>query len=252
MDSIQFPTKEMTPTRKDLNLAVAAYWKTKEEQLAAAEAVSSTAEGSSKAVRGGGHFNPIANLLARFFTDAGYPPESIHASTPGIRLPGYYRPTKEWDLVVVHEGILVAAIELKALGGPSFGNNFNNRVEEAIGTAVDIDRSNWHGLVGPEKPWLGYFFLMEDAEGSRRPGANPRAMSFQADPAWNGRSYQERFSLTGQRLLEQGLYDAVCYLVSSPAMDKPTEPHPQLDWKHFSAALNARLSYLKDLGTPSG
>lgn len=77
----------MTPTREDLKIAVAAYWKTKDEQRAAAEAVSSTAEGTSKAVRGGGHFNPIANLLARFFTDAGFPPESIYASTPGIRLP---------------------------------------------------------------------------------------------------------------------------------------------------------------------
>lgn len=149
----------MAPSREDLKTAVAAYWKTKDEQHAAAEAVSSTAEGKAKAVRGGGHFNPIANLIARFFLDAGFPQESIHASTPGIRLPGYYRPTKKWDLVVAHEGVLVAAIELKALGGPSFGNNFNNRVEEALGTAVDIDRANWRGLLGPEKPWLGYFLL---------------------------------------------------------------------------------------------
>lgn len=90
----------MAPSRKELDIAVAAYWQAKDDQRSAAEAIGSTAEGSSVAVRGGGHFNPVANLIARFFTDAGYPPESIHAGGAGIRLPGYYRPTKDWDLVV--------------------------------------------------------------------------------------------------------------------------------------------------------
>lgn len=244
-----YPT-DLAPTRKDLDIAVAAYWLGKAHQRAAAEAVSSTAEGTSKAVRGGGHFNPIANLIARFFTDAGYPPESIHASGAGVRLPGYYRPTKAWDLVVVHEGVLVAAMELKALGGPSFGNNYNNRVEEALGNAVDVDRANFTKLVGSEPPWLGYFFLMEDQDGSRQKAGKPRAMSFEQGPEWLGRSYQGRFELTGQRLLEQKLYDAVCYVTSSPENPLPIEPSPRLDWKHFSAAINARIRYLSDLGCP--
>lgn len=109
----------MPPSRDDLELAIAAYWGRKDEQLAAAQLAGSTAEGTSKAVRGGGHFNPVANLIARFFLDAGFPAESIHATGNMVGLPGYYRPTKNWDLVVVHDGVLVAAVELKALGGPS-------------------------------------------------------------------------------------------------------------------------------------
>lgn len=229
---------------------MAAYWQGKHDQQTAAEAVSSTAEGSSKAVRGGGHFNPIANLIARFFTDAGYPPESIHASGAGVRLPGYYRPTKAWDLVVVHGGVLIAAVELKALGGPSFGNNYNNRVEEALGNAADLDRANFANLIGTEPPWLGYFFLMDDQEGSRRASGTPRAMSFSQAPEWLGRSYQRRFELTGERLLDQKLYDAVCYVTSSPESPLPVEPSARLDWSHFSAAINARIRYLKDLGFP--
>ena len=240
----------MAPSRKELDIAVAAYWQAKDDQRSAAEAIGSTAEGSSVAVRGGGHFNPVANLIARFFTDAGYPPESIHAGGAGIRLPGYYRPTKDWDLVVKHQGVLVAAIELKALGGPSFGNNYNNRVEEAVGTASDIDRANWINLVGPEKPWLGYFFLMDDQEGSRRTPGKPRSAAFGQDPEWNGRSYQDRFELTGQRMLDQNLYDAVCYVVSSRDDPLPKEPNSQLDWRHFSAAINARIAYIAELGYP--
>ena len=53
-------------------------------------------------------------------------------------LPGYYRPEKKWDLLVVSNNQLVTAIEFKSQVGPSFGNNFNNRVEEAVGSATDI------------------------------------------------------------------------------------------------------------------
>lgn len=241
----------MAPTRHDLEIAVAAYWQAKDTQRRAAEAIQSSAEGTSKAVRGGGHFNPIVNLLARFFTDAGYPIESIGATGHQTILPGFYRPTKAWDLVVVHHGVLVAAIELKALGGPSFGNNYNNRVEEALGNATDLQRANLSSLVGPEKPWLGYFFLMDDQGGSQRPGGKPRGKHFQSEPIWHGLSYQDRFAVTGKRLIDQGLYDAVCYLTSSPEDPGPNEPEPGLDWRHFSAAIQARLRYLFELGYPS-
>jgi len=44
-----------------------------------------------------------------------------------LTLPGFFRPTKLWDLLVINRGRLVAALELKSQIGPSFGNNFNNR-----------------------------------------------------------------------------------------------------------------------------
>lgn len=48
----------------------------------------------------------------------------------------YFRPNKKWDLLVVDNNELVIAIEFKSQVGPSFGNNFNNRTEEAMGSAV--------------------------------------------------------------------------------------------------------------------
>lgn len=73
-----------------------------------------------------------------------------------VELPGYYRPTKKWDIVVVSAQRLIAAIELKSQVGPSFGNNFNNRIEEAIGNAVDVWRAYEEGTFGSVRPWLGY------------------------------------------------------------------------------------------------
>lgn len=240
----------MAPTRKDLDVAIAAYWETKEKQKAAAEAVRSTAEGSAKAVRGGGHFNPVANLLARFFTDAGYPAESIAASGRSTVLPAYFRPNKAWDLVVVHKQVLVAAIELKALGGPSYGNNYNNRVEEALGNAIDLAYANRADLIGCEKPWLGYFFLLDDSPEARQPREPRTNPMLPTAPEWPVLSYRSRFSLTGRRLVDEGVYDAVCYISASASQPKPSEPEPMLDWRHFSAAIEARLTYLSKLGLP--
>lgn len=240
----------MSPSREDLDIAIAAYWAAKDEQRAAAEAVSSTAEGSAKAVRGGGHFNPVANLLARFFTDAGYPAESIAASGVKTVLSAYFRPNKAWDLVVVHKGVLVAAIELKALGGPSYGNNYNNRVEEALGNAVDVAHANRAQLVGKEKPWLGYFFLLDDSPEARQPREPRTNPMLPIPPEWPVLSFRERFSLTGRRLVEEGLYDAVCYVSASASQPKPSEPEPLLDWRHFAASIEARLTYLSKLGLP--
>lgn len=238
----------MAPTRDDLELAVAAYWQSKDKQLAAAEALNSTAEGSAKSVRAGAHFAPMVALISRFFTDAGYPEESIGVTTKGVTLPSHFRPTKRWDLVVAHKEVLVAAIEMKGLGS-SAGKNYNNRVEEALGSSIDLSRAHREELVGPEKPWTGYLYLMNDDEDSRRP-RYPQKGPFPAEEYWRGRSYQERFAITGRRLLDEDFYDAVCYLVSSAADPGPREPVSQLDWQHFCAAIKARIEFLSSLGLP--
>ncbi|MFF2958040.1 PaeR7I family type II restriction endonuclease [Streptomyces sp. NPDC057963] len=240
----------MTVTRQDFEDAIATYWGAKQLQREQSAIKAAVGAGTAGSVRGGKHFDAIAILLSKFFLEAGYPPESIRVTKKqGLELPGYYRPQKQWDLVVVHEGALVAAFELKALGGPSFGNNYNNRVEEALGSAVDLRRAALAELYPKEKPWLGYFFIMEDGSGSRRPvsiaeGALP------ADSIWHGTSYQDRFGIFCERLVAEQLYDAACYVTSSAEDPKPVELVNSLDWRHFSAAINARLTYLTELGIP--
>lgn len=228
-----------------------AYWGAKELQLGSSKIAQAVGAGTAGSVRGGKHFDAIAALIAKFFVEAGFPATSIRmGSRSGISLPGYYRATKDWDVVVVHEGTLVAAFELKALGGPSFSNNYNNRIEEALGSAVDVRRAALENLYPGEKPWLGYFFIMQDAEGSQRP-VRVSSGALPAGSEWRGTSYQERFALFGSRLVAEQLYDAVCYITSSgDDPSQPNEPVEQLDWRHFAAAVNARISYMADLGIP--
>lgn len=240
----------MAVTRADFEAAVAAYWGAKDDQFTASVIAGAIGAGTAGSVRGGKHFDAITALLARFFLDAGYPPEAIMTSR--LMLPGYYRPQKQWDLLVVHRDTLVAAFELKSLGAPSFGNNYNNRIEEAIGSAVDLQRADRANVLPGEKPWLGYVFLMQDAKGSRAPVRVADGV-FAVDPVWRAsRSYQERFAVFCERILADGLYDAVCYAVSSPENPIPVEPAAALDWQHFAAAIRARITYLAELGFPGG
>ncbi|MEV4889679.1 PaeR7I family type II restriction endonuclease [Nonomuraea sp. NPDC055795] len=238
----------MTVTRQDFEDAIAAYWGAKRTQREMSVIKDAVGAGTAGDVRGGKHFDEIAALLAKFFLEAGYAPGDIRV-TSGLELPGYYRPQKKWDVVVAHRNTLVAAFELKALGGPSFGNNYNNRVEEALGSAVDLRRAALADLFPGERPWLGYFFIMQDAKGSRSPVRTAKGV-FPVEDTWKDASYQRRFSIFCERLMAEGLYDAVCYITSSAEDPTPVELVESLDWKHFAAAITARITYLKELGLP--
>src|SRR5690606_14834534 len=87
-----------------------------------------------------------------------------------LTLPGYFRPTKLWDMLVLRNNQLIAAIEFKSQVGPSFVNNCNNRTEESIGTAVDFWTAYREGAFGDiPRPFVGWMMLVEDCDASRTP-----------------------------------------------------------------------------------
>lgn len=88
--------------------------------------------GLRSAVTGGAQMDGFVELFKGLVTGCGFSSEHIFTKK-ALGLPGFFRPTKEWDLLVVKDGRLIAAIEAKSQVGPSFGNNFNNRTEEAMG-----------------------------------------------------------------------------------------------------------------------
>ena len=167
-----------------------------------------------------------------------------------VELPGYFRSTKEWDVVITHGEILVAAIELKSHVGPSFGNNYNNRVEEAIGSAVDIRMSYTRGQLGTQLPWLGYMLLLEEAPESTREVQVFEPL-YKVYPGFRGASYKNRYELLCHRLLEAGLYDAACFFTSAPNPESPIdEPDAALSFKAFVDGIRALVSRMPPESLP--
>lgn len=156
----------------DFEKAVLSCWSLREEAARQAKERGNTDPGLRAGVTGGGHLDPLANLVTNLvnsvLVDAGIPASDIHSDRGKLELPGYFRAEKKWDVVAVHKGELVAAIEFKSILG-SFGNNLNNRTEEALGNATDILQAAESGLLGLQPPWLGYVFLMQDEPASRSP-----------------------------------------------------------------------------------
>ena len=158
---------------------------------------------------GGKHADEFVSLIAAIVRDAGLPNIAIHTVRKTERtLPGYYRPTKEWDVVVLSDNDLVAVVEVKSQVG-SFGNNFNNRVEEALGNATDFWAAYSKGAFKPSaQPWLGYLFMLEENPASTRPTRRISLSPYSVDEAFQQLSYARRYEEVCQRLVRERLYDA--------------------------------------------
>lgn len=232
--------------------AVAHYWRT----LAAQSSRQKTGDadrGSRAAVTGGKQMDGFCDLVNQVLVDNGMPAVHIFTSKK-LELPGWFRPTKRWDMVVVHRGQLVAALELKSQAGPSFGNNFNNRSEEAIGTAQDLWTAFREGaFLTSLRPYLGWVMLLEDCDRSRAP-VGVDEPHFPVFPEFHGSSYSERHELLLRRMVREQLYDAAA-LVTATAAEGPngtyTEPAGDLTMRQLLAGLAGRVAaILASRGAP--
>jgi len=226
--------------------AVLHFWKTRNRQASKQRKSMAVDRGTRSAVTGGRHMDGFVDLVTNALIDAGCPSSSIH-SGKSVELPGWFRAEKQWDLVVVHDGELIAAIEFKSHVGPSFGNNFNNRTEEAIGSSTDIWAAYREGAFKPSaRPWLGYLMLLEDCDGSATP-VTIRQPHFSVFPEFADASYRERYRLLIQKLVRERLYDAACFVLS-PAKTGTSasysQPDPELRFDRFVSSLVARLGHL--------
>src|SRR5579871_415538 len=128
--------------------AVEAFWgnrdKARQKQMEAGK----TDAGERASVTAGNNMDGFIALIKDVVQANGLSHAQIYLERGVLTLPGYFRPTKLWDMLVINDGRLIAAVELKSQVGPSFGNNFNNRAEEAIGTAHDLWTAYREGAFG--------------------------------------------------------------------------------------------------------
>lgn len=235
----------MTTTFDDYNAAIHAFWTGRDLQTQKQVDSGKIDAGTRGSVTGGQHMTPLQDVIANQFAplvEVG----AVIRRTGTIPLPGFYRRAKNWDIVVTFENTLVAAIECKSQVG-SFGNNFNNRTEEAIGNAVDLWRAYEAGYVGSVRPWLGFVFVIEHAPGSTSVIRDQGTPVYPTDPAFDRSSYTDRYSILFQRLVRERLYDAACLISSGQGEGIQGEPMPEVSTQNLTAAIAGRVTYIRGL-----
>jgi hypothetical protein len=157
---------------------------------------------------------------------------------------GIFARQKRWDLVVVLNGRLVAALETKSQVG-SFGNNFNNRTEEAMGSALDLWTAfRENAFQSNVRPLLGYLFLLEECPASTTP-VGVKEPHFQVFPEFRNSSYAQRYALFCERLVRERHYDVAAFLMSdrvSGAKGRYSEPVSGLSFQRFANTLVAHVA----------
>jgi len=232
----------MNDLNKRVAKAVRCFWETRERQAANQGQRTGTRDtGSRTAVTGGRHLAGFIELCRDLLVGGGLPEANVHLRSR-LELPGYYRAEKSWDLLAICDGQLLAIVEFKAQVGPSFGNNFNNRAEEALGNATDLWAAYREGAFKPsQRPWLGYLFLLEECPRSLAP-VGVKQPHYQVFAEFQDASYAKRYEILLTKLLRERLYDGACLLLSSKRggmRGNFREPSTELTFHAFSRSLMA-------------
>ncbi len=237
-----------------LRLAVQAFWagrdKAAEKQLAGGR----VDQGNRGKVTGGKTLDSFRDMIVDVIERNGPKGVVVHRNRMVVGLPGYFRPTKLWDIVVLYDNRLLAVLELKSLCGPSFGNNANNRCEEALGSGYDFRKAQSEGLFGlGAAPFLGYFILVEDAEGSRAP-VKEWSPHFPADKIFQGGSYQKRMMLLCERMVQHQLYACASVLVATGGREAGAYANltAQTSFRNLLSKLAAHLASEADILADKG
>ena len=221
--------------------AIKDYWQVKASQKAA-----SSSDGKSKDVRAGKHMDDFERLIHTVVTDAGI--ELDPQPETKIYLPGYYRETKSWDVVMQYKGHVLAIVEAKSQGS-SLANNFNNRVEEAIGQAADIWKAHERGfLVSGMRPWVGYLMIVNEDTKTTEPKHLAKGKTIptgmKIDERFDGMSIAERYAEAFGRLDQERMLDATCVAITKDE-NSYSYPNEWLSFNGFAAQLWGRCRHMQ-------
>lgn len=226
--------------------AVRTFWTTRNiQQMQQGKSSGAKDYGSRSAVTGGAQLDGFVRLFAEIIADAGIAhPNIFYSDRRMTYLPGFFRPMKAWDLLVVVGNRLLACVECKSQVG-SFGNNFNNRSEEAIGNAADFWTAYRDGAFRESpRPWLGYFMLLEEAPGSMSPVRTPEP-HYPVFEEFRNASYAKRYEILCRKLVRERMYDAACLMLSGRdggQKGRYREPCDDLSFTVMTTSLSAQAT----------
>lgn len=203
-----------------------------DEELAAAVAAfwSSRVGGTQSAT----HDKAFLELLARELEGLGWPAHiSRYASDPGALVGGHFRPAKAWDIVCRDsEDRPRICVEFKSQVD-SYGNNENNRYEEALGSGIDARAGHGANLT------LGFFLVLCEEDATSRP---TRERIADGDPIFAQSSHVDRRAIFARRLVafrvnDVPFYDAAALLLVHRDGTYRSLDDPAIDVRTFAERL---------------
>ena len=203
-------------------------------------------QGRRAGVTAGKHLDPLADYLAKELINAGIKPRDIFTGSSNMEIPGWFRPNKQWDLLAFDNKALVTAIELKSIGS-SYGNNFNNRTEEALGSATDASAAVKYNMFKNEQPpAFGYVMVVRSDESSRKTIDRIPEPHFKVDPIFYYNSYLDRFKIMCTRMLAEKLYDAIWLVFVNTETREIKEPVKALSYDNFMKKMKLQIELFKN------
>lgn len=231
---------------RDVEPLLVNWWSAKNEAIDRLAADGKSDTGAQ--ARNAKHMQSIAMFVRQMFIDAGLPEADV---TVDSIVPGYYRRSKNWDVVAMHKGHLIGVVELKSQAS-SPGNNANNRIEEAIGSAVDAKAvQELTGAFGNLGVWAAWCMTFNrDAESGKpielTPVQKNRLRFPLNDPAFDNMTYAKQYAKAVERLIAQKVYDAGWMLVTWVNSDGTIgydEPIPTATAVTLATQIEARVKF---------
>jgi hypothetical protein len=168
------------------------------------------------------HDKPFLKLIADELEHLGWPAHiSGYFADPAAIVAGHFRMAKSWDIVCRDsDGQPRICIEFKSQVD-SYGNNENNRYEEALGSGLDI-----RARYGADAS-LGFFLVICDEPATRRITTKARLPDL--EQRFRDTSHIDRRIVFAERIVEYRLnegrlYDAAAILL---VRRDGTVEHPQ-------------------------
>lgn len=237
----------MSPSNKEVQKVIEQFWIQRDD--VAQEQTDRGTQGVAPTVTGR-HMTAIQDFVRTLFLDAGLPDDAVLQRSPSV--PGYFRRSKSWDVVAVYKNSLVGAIELKSQVG-SVGNNANNRIEEAIGNAVDLSTAHKiNQAFGSIPPWTAFVMILEETASTHREIKPVRSLAqFPIDNEFISATYSKQYQIAISRFMSEKLYDAGWFVTTK--RDPETgfisyeEPLATATAKSLEAAIVGRVSYVRSI-----
>ena len=195
--------------------ALAHYWDAKSAAKEKNEQSNAVDVGNRATVTANQHMKGFAQLITHVAELNGLGALPNPRKNKSRVLPGYFRFSKDWDIIFRDGEELLGVIEMKSQSS-SVGNNINSRIEEFLGTGIDFNTSFREQLIPASGriPFRGLFLHVDD-QPAIHTTVNSRKPLYAADAAFNGASYIERYAIGLRRMIEQNIYNSACLFSST-------------------------------------